>query len=385
MKKLINCYQDIISPENIWQAWLSYRKGKRNRQAVSGFEVCLENNLLSLRNDLISGNYQHGGYRCFLVHDPKRRTISAPSVRDHLVHQAVYNILYEFYDQVFCFASFSCRKNKGLYLALNFVQKYLRQFRNRECWVLHGDIKKCFDSINHRILKKIISERICCDKTLHLLWDIIDSYEVKLAGDKETHGIPLGNLTSQLFINIYLDVLDRYVKEELKIKKYVRYADDFYIFCEIKDDCLVISEKIRNFLINNLCLEFPLDHQEISNSRLGTPGLGYVFFPGYLKISSKTYKRMMIKLKDRLENYNREKVSLKFLNSSWQSFKGVLDYGNNYHCKKNMLCKLAIYLDKNNFTGERTKYLNKKVHPCQPSGLKISSSLSTIQQMKLEF
>jgi len=151
--------------------------------------------------------------------------------------------LYEFYDRNFCFASFSCRDGKGLHLALAFIQKYLRQFRNRHCWVLHGDIKKCFDSISHRILKRVISQRILCDKTLDLLGKIIDSYRVESVGDGEPCGIPLGNLTSQLFVNIYLDGLDKYVKEQLKIKRYVRYADDFYIFYETKEECLESSEK----------------------------------------------------------------------------------------------------------------------------------------------
>jgi len=341
MKKLINCYDETISPENLWRAWLIYRRGKRGRLAVSEFEVELENNLLDLRNDLLGRKYYHGGYRTFLVHDPKRRVISAPSVRDHILHQAVYNILYGFYDRTFCFGSCSCRDGKGLYKAWDFARRYIRQFENNQCWVLHGDIKKCFDSISHNILKKIIRERLLCDGTLAVLDEIINSYEVNnVNGD--SHGIPLGNLTSQLFINIYLDKLDKYAKDELRIKRYLRYADDFYIFCESKDECVNIANNIRNFLKNKLSLDFPLDHQQIENTFSGVTILGQTFFPEYIKISAKTYKRMTIKFEQKIENYENKNISQISLNSSWQSFKGVLDYGENYGYKKKMLYKICV-------------------------------------------
>lgn len=344
MRKLINCYELVTSPENLWNAWLAYRRGKRSRRAVIGFEANLEDNLLNLRNDLLLGHYQHGGYRTFLVRDPKRRVISAPSVSDHIVHQAVHNILYEFYDRTFCFASFSCRDKKGLHLALKFIRRYLNQFRGRKCWVLHGDIQKCFDSINHRILKIIIAERIRCERTLSLLDEIINSYEMgSSVGDKDAHGIPLGNLTSQLFINVYLDALDKYIKEKLRIKRYLRYADDFYIFFDSQKDCFLVSDKIRDFLKNELSLNFPLDHQQINNSRLGVPALGQVFFIEYVKTSSKTFRRMAKKFGGWLEDYRDTKVGVKTLNDSWQSIKGALDKGNNFRYKARLLERLICY------------------------------------------
>jgi len=151
MISISNCYDLICSPENIWQAWLQYRKGKRTRAEVREFENKLEENLLKLMISLQTGSYLHGGYQKFLVHDPKRRTISAPSVRDHVVHQAIYNVLYPFFDRVFLSCSFSCRKNKGTHLAMKVLDKFIRKESKNyreDCWILHGDIKKCFDSIN---------------------------------------------------------------------------------------------------------------------------------------------------------------------------------------------------------------------------------------------
>jgi len=310
---------------------------------VSEFDAKLEDNLLELRNDLLCGHYQHGGYQSFFVQDTKKRMISAPSVRDHIVHQAIYNILYKFYDKLFCFASFSCRNNRGLHLALNSIQRYLWQFKNRDCWVLHGDIKKCFDSINHYILKQIISERINCVKTICILDKIINSYSINTFGC----GIPLGNLTSQLFINIYLNRLDEYVKERLKIKRYIRYADDFYCFCDTKKDCSQIAEDIRNFLKQELSLDFPLDHQQIRHSYSGVPALGQIFFPRYSKTNPRTFKRMMYKFDLRLVDYYNQEISAVSLNSSFQSFKGALKRGENYNYKRGMLNKTLLPFSSN--------------------------------------
>jgi retron-type reverse transcriptase len=337
MKILDNCYKAISSPENLWAAWLKYRQGKQNRQAVREFEAKLENNLVELRETLLKENYCHDGYYKFVVHDPKKRMISVPSVKDHLVHRAVFNILYPFFDSCFSPFSFSCRDNKGTLKAVDLLSKYLRQTSGnycRDCWVLHGDIKKCFDSINHEILFNLLGKRIKCFKTLSLLKNIIKSYQIS-----EGRGIPLGNLTSQLFINIYLNELDCFVKEKLRVKKYLRYADDFLLVFETKKEALSAAEDIRFFLKKQLQLDFPLDHQEIKALRNGFEVLGQRFLPFYRRIRGGTFHRLSEKVLSRAEKYLFESNGFD-LNASWQSAAGMLKHGNNFNKKKEVFLSL---------------------------------------------
>lgn len=329
MKYLINCYAKITSSQNIWLAQLKYRRGKRDRQAVRVFEANLEEELLNIFYDLLDGSYQHGNYSQFIVYDPKKRIISVAPLRDRIVHQAVYNILYPFYEKSFSPFSFSCREKKGTHKAIKFLSCFLRRASlngNRECYILHGDIKKCFDSISQEILMDILKEKFCCPKTIDLLSKIIKSYT--------PGGLPLGNLTSQLFINIYLDKLDKFVKEKLKIKYYLRYADDFLAVSQSKTDCLNCAKKIREFLAEELKLDFPLDHQKIVSAKNGVEVLGYKFFADYFKIRPKTYRRARALFRKRFLYYDREEIGSYALNNSYQSVKGLLKWGRNYQLLK---------------------------------------------------
>lgn len=341
MRVLENCYEKITSPENLWAAWLKYRRGKRQRPVVREFEANLENNLIELQDDLLIENYQHGNYYKFLVYDPKQRIISVPSVRDHVVHQAIFNVLYPFFDSVFSPFSFSCRNQKGTVAATNLLSRYLRQMSKNyreDCWVLHGDVKKCFDSVNHESLFKFLDERIKCSQTISLLKNIIGSYRTS-----ESRGIPLGNLTSQLFINIYLNELDYFVKEKLRVKKYMRYADDFLLAFETKEEAASAAEDIRFFLKEKLSLDFPFDHQEIKNSNGGFEVLGQRFLPFYRYVRGKTFRRLNEKVLSRAENCLPESNGFD-LNASWQSSVGLLKFGNNINKKKEMFLLINVGL-----------------------------------------
>jgi len=333
MKVLKNCYKEICSPENIWLAWTEYRKGKSGCLAAREFEHNLEENLLNLMGELQNGSYCHGDYFKFMVYDPKQRIISAPTVKDHIAHQAIYNVLYPFFDRAFSSFSYSCRKNKGTYRAVVQIAKYARQIsRNyrEDCWILHGDVKKCFDSINHGILLSLLGKRIHCDKTIALLKKVIDSYNVGSATtEKERHGIPLGNLTSQLFINIYLHELDFFAKEKLFVKKYVRYADDFMLIFQNRKECEIHADLIKEFLSKELKLDFPATHKKIAKLSRGIETLGARFLPFYLKTRMKTYRRSECLFKQRCEDYANSKLGADKLNASWQSLMGMLRYGHN--------------------------------------------------------
>jgi len=327
MKKFIENFENIFSQANLWKAWVDYRKGKRNRQSVAEYEYRLEENLTELYRRLKNNTYESSPYRKFIVFDPKKRVISAPGMADRIVHRALYNALYPFYDRLFMACSFSCREGKGLSKALGLTQSYLKSVsQNYHCkiWVLHFDIKKCFDSIDHLILKQFLRQRIHCQKTIQILEKIIYGYHTA-----ESKGIPLGSLTSQLFINIYLDPLDRFVKEKLKIKHYLRYADDSFIFFRDRKECQKWLVQIGDFLKINLKLSIPPDHYSICNLNSGVKILGWKFVNNYSKIKAESVSQMKSKFAQRVVEYKKDSISASKLNASWQSYRGILVRGKN--------------------------------------------------------
>ena len=352
MLKLKNCYEKICSPENIWLAWTEYRKGKSGCMAAREFERNLEENLLEIIDELNNDSYCHGGYFKFLVYDPKQRIISAPTVKDHIVHQAIYNVLYPFFDRTFSPFSFSCRKKMGTHRAVARIQKYARQASanyHEDCWILHGDVKKCFDSINHEILLFLLGKRIHCDRTIALLKKVIISYSVGFTPDmseSERCGIPLGNLTSQLFINIYLHELDFFAKGKLFVKKYVRYADDFILIFQNRRDCEVHADLIKEFLNKKLKLDFPSTHKKIAKLSRGVETLGARFLPFYKKIRTKTYRRSEHLFRQRCQDYAENKIGVDSLNSSWQSLMGMLKYGHNIKLVERLINIANLYARK---------------------------------------
>lgn len=335
MKILKNCYQKISSPHNIWLAWLDYRRGKRLKPAVRDFEYKLEENLTSLITELQNGTYHHGGYGKFIVRDPKQRVISCPLVRDHIVHRAIYNVLYPFFDRIFSPFSFSCRQNKGTHAAISFVHKYARQVSqnySKDCWILHGDVKKCFDSIDHEILLSLLAKRIYCPETMNLLKKVIASYKISTKSTANRvcdSGIPLGNLTSQLFINVYLHELDFFVKEKLLIKHYVRYADDFVAIFSSRSSCDHYAQIIRKFLKKELLLDFPISHEKIHKLTRGAEMFGVKLLPFYYKLRVSTYSRSVKLLEKRCVDHAKNNINTETLNSSWQSVLGMLRWGHN--------------------------------------------------------
>lgn len=194
MKTFNNIYNDIISLENLLLAWDKFKSGKRKKADVMKFEFRLEKKLISLYQYLKSEEYIHNSYHDFHIHDPKKRHIHKACVRDRIVHQALFSIVNPIFEETFIPTSYSCRVGKGVHKAVSDLQSaILKVSKNgtRSCFALKCDIKKCFDSIDHDILLKLIARRIKCEKTINLIKSILDSFNV--SGDK---GLPLGNVTS---------------------------------------------------------------------------------------------------------------------------------------------------------------------------------------------
>jgi RNA-directed DNA polymerase len=315
-------YQQLISIENLFQAFDEFKKGKRKRIDVQSFEKNLEDNLFSLQADLIRKSYKHGGYKSFFVYDPKLRHIHKAGIRDRVVHHLLYKYLYDQFDKSFIFDSYSCRLSKGTHNAVKRLEKLSRivsKNYNGECWALKLDVKKFFASVDHQVLIDLLGKRIKDQEVLRLLREVIKSFCTQGGVDK---GIPLGNLTSQIFANIYLNELDQFIKHQLKIKYYLRYADDFLILSPNKDDLNQSINLIGAFLKTKLKLELHPNKIILRKLDWGIDFLGYVVLPNYILPRAKTRRRAFKKLKSKIYNPSFEQ--------SLQSYLGYFSHANSY-------------------------------------------------------
>lgn len=302
------------------EAWQEFFRGKKNKPDVQEFQLRLMDNIFNLHYDLVHHTYKHGGYQQFKINDPKPRIIHKASVRDRLLHHAIYRILYPFFDTTFISDSFSCRDDKGMHKAINRFKEFARvvsKNNTKTCWILKCDIRKFFASVDQNILMKILEKRIEDESIVNLLKEIIFSFK--------PNGLPLGNLTSQLFANVYLNELDQFVKHKLKVKHYIRYADDFVIFSESKEYLGDIIPLIGNFLQNELKLAFHPGKVFIKTLSSGIDFLGWVNFFNHRVLRTKTKNRMLKRI---IEN-----PKLETLSSYW----GLLKHGKTKDIKKKML------------------------------------------------
>ncbi len=315
-------YKHIISLENLLEAWKEFLKGKRSKKDVQEFQYRLSDNISALHADLKNKTYVHGGYYAFNISDPKPRNIHKASVRDRLLHHALYRKLYQVFDPHFIHDSYSCRKWRGTHRALKRFREFANKVSNNNTttlWMLKCDVRKFFASVDHKILGKILKKYINDPDVLDLIERVTDSF-ISMAKGK---GLPLGNLTSQLLVNVYMNEFDQFMKHDIKAKHYIRYADDFVIMSTDKEWLLEILVKIDSFLYGQLALRLHPNKVSIKTFASGIDFLGWVHFPDHSLLRTITKKRMFKGLK---VNHNRHEVV--------QSYLGLLTYGNAEKLKK---------------------------------------------------
>lgn len=320
-------FQHIISKENIFAAWREFQKGKMGKQDVLIFSEHFEQHLLRLHADLMNGKYRHGPYTRFLIHDPKLRNIAKASVRDRVLHHAICRVITPNFDKAFVYDAYSSRKTKGVHRAIERFQSLaqkLSQNNTQTVWVLKCDVRKFFDNVSHDRLLELCAKRIQDSLVMAILKNILDSFEAK-----PYKGIPLGNLTSQLFANIYLDRLDQYVKRELRVKNYLRYTDDFVLLSRNRAELESILPLIRDFLLNDLALELHPTKVFFGKWHQGVDFLGYVHFPHHRVLRTKTKKRMLRKLRLRKEDFEAGDIDEDGLHQTVASYLGVLSHSRN--------------------------------------------------------
>jgi len=339
MKIYKNVFGEIISSENLFSAWDKFKSDKQKKRDVQRFEWRLEENIFKLHRDLKYRRYKHGAYASFYIQDPKRRHIHKATVRDRVLHHAVFTVLNPIFEPTFISNSFSCRIGKGTHKGIDILDEITRKIsRNafKPCFVLKCDIKKFFETVDHRILLNIIRKRVKDDDALWLLEEIIGSFISQYSTPFERKGLPIGNLTSQLFANLYLNEFDQFVKHKLKIKRYVRYTDDFIIVAGDKLYLENIIIPIRSFLAKELALELHPKKITISKFRQGVDFLGYILLPHYRLVRTKTKQRIFKKLKKRIKEYKSGVISEQTIEQSLQSYLGVLSHCNSFRLQEKL-------------------------------------------------
>ena len=351
MKTFKNLFNKIISFENLLLAAQKASQGKKGKFNVMRFNFNLEDNLLKLQHELVNKTYWPGEYHAFQIYDPKPRLISAAPFQDRVVHHALCNIIEPLFDNTFIYHCYANRKNKGTHAGIRRVQKFLRANR----FVLKCDIKKYFPSIDHELLKQEIRWKIADPDTLWLIDTIIDgSNEQEFVYDtfpgddlfgplKRRKGLPLGNLTSQFFANLFLNRFDHFVKEILKANYYARYVDDFLIASNDLRYLKDAKSQIDNYLI---CLRLKLHPKKchILQGEKGVAFLGQIIYPDYRLLKKDNIRRFCKKMKRFEHRLNNGEMDQKRVTSSIQGWKGHACQADTFRLRKDLEEKFS-YLD----------------------------------------
>lgn len=352
MKSYKNLYPEIISFPNLYYAYRKARKGKRDQEEIADFEFNLESNLLSLQKELASFTYQPGPYKNFYISEPKRRLISAAPFRDRIVHHALCKVIEPIWETRFYYHSYACRIGKGTHSALDKANEWVRKYK----YVFHGDIVKYFPSIDHQILYERLAHRIRDTKALWLIKLVIDNGAAIQNNEKPTlyfsgddlfavlrpTGLPIGNLTSQFWANLYLHELDQYIKMELKCRPYLRYMDDFLLFSDDKKQLHHWKMNIKTFLGSHLRLLLHEKKSVIKPTRTGLNFYGFVLYPEYRKIRKSSVMRFIKRFKRQRRLYSEGLISMAKLQESVRSWIAHAAHGDTWGLRSSIFRKYPL-------------------------------------------
>ena len=320
MKRYGKLYAKFTAFENLLLAYKKARKGAVGKKETQLFTFYLEKELFQLQEELVKGRYQPQAYRYFKIFDPKERLISVATFRDRVVHHALINILEPIYERCFIYDSYATRKNKGTHKAILQAQYYLKQTG----WFWKTDIDKYFDHIHQTTLINLLKRKIKDPKLLNVAERIIRN------GGVNGTGLPIGNLTSQFFANVYLNSFDHFVKETLRIKQYIRYMDDFVLFHQDKNQLKSKRILIQSFLKEELGLSLKPSATFLNSAQNGLTFLGRRIFPNTIRIARPNGKRMIRRMQKKKQEYQEgiieETTYLQSMNSYWAQladFKGL--------------------------------------------------------------
>lgn len=339
-------YEKIYDFENIYRAYLQARRGKRYQDDVMRFTADLECNLINIQNHLIWKTYRTGAYKYFTVREPKERLVAALPFSDRVVHHAICNVIEPIFERSFIPDSYACRVNRGVMAGVKCTTKFLREGRRKwgTVYCLKGDIAKYFQSVDYDALKRIVRKKIACPDTLDILFEIIDS-------TGEERGMPIGNLTSQLFANVYLNELDHYAKEVLRVKYYIRYMDDFVILSDDKVYLHHILAEIEGFLFDRLRLCLNKKTQIFPVAQRSIDFLGYRIWPDYRLLRKANVKRVKRQFGVLQRLYAENRIGMEEIRPRIMSWLGHAKHADAWRLCERVLGEL-VFVRNSEFSGQ---------------------------------
>jgi RNA-directed DNA polymerase len=352
MKTYKNLYPQIYCFGNLYTAFRAARKGKRDRAAVAAFEFDLEHNLLALEAALRDQTYCPGSYTNFYIYEPKRRLVSAAPFHDRVIHHALCSIIEPIWEARFIHTSYACRVGKGTHRALDQCQAWVRRYR----YAFHGDIVKYFPSIDHQILRQLLARRIADRQTMWLIDQILqsgvgilaDEYPlVYFPGDdlfaaNRPRGLPIGNLSSQFWANIYGHELDKFVKHDLRCPAYLRYMDDFVLFADDKAQLQAWKEAIRDFLGGQLRLVLHPKKSLVFPVKVGVDFCGFRLYPTHRRLRRSSLRRFVHRLRRQRTAYQQGELTLDELTTSVRSWIAHAAHGDTWRLRRRLFADYPL-------------------------------------------
>lgn len=347
-KQFDNLFDGMTTFSHLHRSYKKAAKGKRKNPSVAAFEWNLEPNLLALQEDLRSGKWKHGDYESFYIRDPKLRLISAAPFRDRVVHHALCSVLEPIFERTFIGSSYANRIGKGTHLAIKHAQGLARRYP----YVLQCDVKEFFPSIDHEVLYQIIERKILDQKILNVVREILHSGEGILSDEYTPYffpdddllsltrprGLPIGNLTSQFWANVYLNELDQFVKRELGCKPYLRYVDDFLVFANSKQQLWERRSAIIEFL-QGLRLRLHERSSTVYPVKNGIPYLGFQVFPTHLRVKRRNGVMFQRRYKAYREAYARGELNKQQLDERVRGWIAHVQHADTWELRKALLSK----------------------------------------------
>jgi len=342
-------FDRLASFENLHRAAHDAQRGKRFKPAVARFHYDLARSLVELRDELLEGRYRPGPYHTFTIYEPSRRFISAAPYRDRVVHHALCNVVEPLFERSFIFDSYANRVGKGTHRALDRCTEYARRFR----YVLQGDIRLFFPSIDHGILLARLARRIYDPQVMDLARTILDHSNAQPAADfyfpgddlftpfERRRGLPIGNLTSQFWANVYLDPFDHYWRDELGVPGYIRYVDDFLVFADDKELLAAWLESSGRQL-DRLRLTLNERKTHIYPVEEGIGFLGFRVFPRCRRLLPKSLKRARRRLQRLAQACRSGRIGMKAVSRTVAAWIAHAAHGDTRGLRRRLLGDVAF-------------------------------------------
>lgn len=354
----IDLYSEICRYDNLLTAFKNARKGKTTVDYVIEFEQNREENLFQLRNELLFHIYRPKPLKTFILRDPKTRKISKSAFRDRIVHHALCNVIQPIFEKSFIYDSYANRKRKGTLKAIerfHFFHRKISKNNMRAAYVLKADVRHYFETVDHAILLSRIRKKISDQRALWLIHRIFSNYSTSSG-----KGMPLGNLTSQFFANVYLNELDQFVKHTLKVEYYIRYVDDFVLFHTSWKVLEKWKSKIDAFLKEKLSLKLHPDKSRIISLERGTEFLGFKLFFCHLRIKQRNMRKFYRKLAFLYAQHEKKEISYDVIYDFLEGWIAHVKHANTYTLRKKIMASVELKFSREISTKEVNRYLKEK-------------------------